>query len=464
MFKDKLLSQEPSQHPALRNAHAIKWFRDRVSDKIVSKSLNSMLKNPTMRDRDNSYVNLSKNAGSPKTVLTGKEKILNPSLFFADTTINKIKKLKQIFMEFDTDNSRKLELKEIYEMFNKNKIPVTLRELQSLFFNKEYKNIYIKNDNNNEENEYYLEFYNLVLFAINNQTNEKFIKFMRNLKAKLNNFDTLLTHSEKSHMEKEVFFIPMDFNTLLEYFNDKGKIRVNTNYIKKTIDKMDYITDYYKKLLYAMKLDKEIINRDITNELKLHEFVNLENIMKNFYNLIEISSKNLTNKDNSQSPRDRYDFYAKSASPNILIEKYILPNLNLERNESEKFLKKSSLDNSLNLDNCMKDMSNFYLSPTNFYKKHHKVENNEKIKNKYRFASIPKNPSSINNSNNNSYITINSNDKTNFTSNKIKLIKGKHERNNSCHSLFTLNDNSKIKNTISYSNVSIFSKPARNKY
>ena len=48
--------------------------------------------------------------------------------------LKKILKLRQIFLEFDEDGSRKMELDEMEEMFHKNKLFVSTQELIDLFF------------------------------------------------------------------------------------------------------------------------------------------------------------------------------------------------------------------------------------------------------------------------------------------------------------------------------------------
>ena len=48
--------------------------------------------------------------------------------------MNKINKLLDIFLEFDGDGSRKLEIGEMVNMFKTNNIPVSEKELVGLFF------------------------------------------------------------------------------------------------------------------------------------------------------------------------------------------------------------------------------------------------------------------------------------------------------------------------------------------
>ena len=58
---------------------------------------------------------------------------INPKYLFNEETFKKILKLKSIFLEFDEDGSRKMELDEMEEMFHKNKLFVSTNELIELF-------------------------------------------------------------------------------------------------------------------------------------------------------------------------------------------------------------------------------------------------------------------------------------------------------------------------------------------
>ena len=59
---------------------------------------------------------------------------INPKYFFDQKTFQKILKFKEIFLEFDEDQSRKMEIDEMVEMFNQNHIDANLEDLRNLFF------------------------------------------------------------------------------------------------------------------------------------------------------------------------------------------------------------------------------------------------------------------------------------------------------------------------------------------
>ena len=58
---------------------------------------------------------------------------INPKYFFSKSVYDKILKLKEIFLQFDEDGSRKMEIDEMVTMFKTNHIDVTEDDLCSLF-------------------------------------------------------------------------------------------------------------------------------------------------------------------------------------------------------------------------------------------------------------------------------------------------------------------------------------------
>ena len=153
-------------------------------------------------------------------------------------------------------------------MFIANHIPVTDKDLIKLFFKnkksekkEKHKVVFLTED------DYYLDFHQLVDFANTTENEDKFTEFMRKVKKRVNKIKNEknvkdIIQREKSLQEQldknklntdirkintikeeqedkfdinEVIYLPMTFNKVLEYFNNKGKIRANINKIKNTI-------------------------------------------------------------------------------------------------------------------------------------------------------------------------------------------------------------------------------------
>lgn len=154
-------------------------------------------------------------------------------------------------------------------MFIDNNIPVNNKDLIKLFFKNKKS---AKKDKHKvvflTEDDYYLDFHQLVNFATTSENEDKFTEFMRMIKKRVNKLKTEkntknpVMQSEKNLQEaedenkmtndirninaikeeqedkfniNEVIYLPMTFNKILEYFNNKGKIRSNINKIKNTI-------------------------------------------------------------------------------------------------------------------------------------------------------------------------------------------------------------------------------------
>lgn len=168
-----------------------KWLRQRISIPTIFKSVSSLIEDPKSKKNNNRYEEekivlpdtIKEELKNNRFIVSKnpeKEKIkihnINPENLFTKTTLQKIIKLRNIFLEFDEDGSKKLELNELETMFMKNNIPVTLDELVKLFF---------PNKTFHKDEEPYLDFYQLYLFAIDDNNDNKFRIFMREIKKKI---------------------------------------------------------------------------------------------------------------------------------------------------------------------------------------------------------------------------------------------------------------------------------------
>ena len=186
-----------------------------------------------------------------------------PKYLYSQLVMTKIKKLLDIFIEFDEDGSRKLEIGEMVVMFNTNKIPVEEEELVGLFF---------KDKKLRKDEEPYLDFYQFMLFALSKACDQDFRSFMRKLKNKkadeskansvINKFVTTNNSSKKAkpeHPEEENLFLPMNFNLVLDYFNNKGKQRDSQAKIQEALDIMEEIIKMKSKKVETIDNEKSVI-------------------------------------------------------------------------------------------------------------------------------------------------------------------------------------------------------------
>ena len=121
----------------------VKWMRHLLPSNFLSSTLTDMLiekekKHPFLLrlfEEDNNALKSIINQQGTLPYLNNKKK-LKPELLFQKETLEKIYKMMDIFLQFDEDRSRTLEITELHTMFNTNGIPVTKDELVEIFTKK----------------------------------------------------------------------------------------------------------------------------------------------------------------------------------------------------------------------------------------------------------------------------------------------------------------------------------------
>ena len=253
--KKKIKSLKPSRK--YHDFYTIKWLRSKYSDSVLEKSLNTLLPDngkPVIPDdeseRDRKHRELKEFIDSMKPVIEKEKNVnINPKYFFDKKTFEKVLKLKEIFLEFDEDGSRKMEIDEMFTMFNQNKIFADINELINLFFkNKKYKKKDIMN--------LYLDFFQFMQFALNKE--QDFRQFMRGIKEKYNKEKSNNLEGEGENKDEENTYLPMSFNLMLDYFIIKGKERSATEIIKNSMKEIDDFI--YKEL----KKDKNLFSLNLS--------------------------------------------------------------------------------------------------------------------------------------------------------------------------------------------------------
>ena len=248
----------------------VKWLRSKYSDSLLEKSINTLLPDngkPVIPDDEtNGEKNhrlLMEFLDSLKPVNEKEKNVnINPKYFFDKETFEKILKLKKIFLEFDEDGSRKMELDEMLTMFNQNRINADIKELVNLFFkNQKFKDKDIM--------KLYLDFYQFMEFAINQE--QAFRDFMREIKEKYKR--------DKNWKDDHSIYLPMSFNLILDYFLLKGKERSAIEVIENSISAMDKVLNSDKKIKNKNAnsnsniLHSQIVRKD-TMDTKFNNFLN----------------------------------------------------------------------------------------------------------------------------------------------------------------------------------------------
>ena len=295
----KRLIREQKPNRIYHDFYMIKWLRNKYSDSLIEKSVFSMLPDngkPVVPEdespEEKKHRLLMEFLDSLYKKVPEREKHvnINPKYFFDQKTFQKILKFKEIFLEFDEDQSRKMEIDEMVEMFNQNHIDANLEDLRNLFF----KDKHVKKE---DIMKLYLDFYQFMNFALTKD--QDFRQFMREIKAKRKS----KIKDGKNNEEDEVGYLPMNFNLMFDYFLMKGKERASYEEITKSIVEMDKIINNNKNIDNVntnndiddnkSKTNSSDVNDNITNKNKNNEDNENENIdyedqLKNlnFVNLI----------------------------------------------------------------------------------------------------------------------------------------------------------------------------------
>ena len=288
----KIREQKPNR--IYHNYYMIKWLRNKYSDSLIEKSVFSMLPDngkPVVPDDESEEEKrhrlLMEYVDSLYKRVPEREKNvnINPKYFFDQKTFEKILKFKEIFLEFDEDQSRKMEIDEMVEMFNQNHIEATLEDLKNLFF----KGKRVKKE---DIMKLYLDFYQFMNFALTKD--QDFRNFMREIKEKrkkkekkTGSMDNLQEKNEDDDNDDEGY-LPMNFNLMFDYFLMKGKERASVDEIEKGMEEMDRIVNSNKNF--------EDEGRNSTTDDKGKIYREKKNSF-NLQNFMEFSNKNKDNED-----------------------------------------------------------------------------------------------------------------------------------------------------------------------
>ena len=256
----------------------VKWMRHLLPSNFLSSTLTDMLiekekKHPFLLrlfEEDNNALKSIINQQGTLPYLNNKKK-LKPELLFQKETLEKIYKMMDIFLQFDEDRSRTLEITELHTMFNTNGIPVTKDELVEIFTKKGEKKKKIW--------EYKLSFLDFVEFSLSNECNSKFRQLMKKIKERVSS-DT---------------YLPMTFPQSLEYIFNKGKIKSNISKISNGIKKIDTLGK--RKSLYNGMQPRYSFLRKVG----IGKNINVNMICKCFSNVIDISKEKLKTIEKSMS-------------------------------------------------------------------------------------------------------------------------------------------------------------------
>ena len=283
-----------------------------------------------------------------------KEKKINLDIFFQKHSIDLIKKIVDLFVEFDKDKSNSFDRFEFFKMFNINKIPIKMDEIIYLFkFNAQKKTI---------------SFFELINLTFNPDFDLRYKEVISKIKPRLelgiicpNDFSEMLSHlcefgklsADAKKIRKSISKPKkIELNSLINNNNNKHYIKSKTkdeinniktitkigkniiNKISFNINKEDYLKKSSKKLIYNRNRNKNIMESFTDPELfkTINKFKEEENYMVNNYKtILEIAKKKLIRNEllfKNINYRNKYEKSKKNLAKSIDTLYKINPNIN----------------------------------------------------------------------------------------------------------------------------------------
>jgi hypothetical protein len=309
-------------------------------DDLKSQTITSETNKDNITDKNNNHT-VTKEDHITKAIIPNnienakkKENGFIIDLLYQKDSIEKIKKIRDLFIEFDTNKTHTLDQREIYLMFNINKIPITYDEVKELFgFNRRNK---------------YIKFYDFIKLILSKNFAEKFKIFIKSkVKQRLNDGETcpndlgeMITHlsefeqlspeiknKKREGFEKYIKPTPSSVPKFLlkwklERNNRYNKNKINYSLKKSNKDIINGIIEEDNKEGQNKKSGKEITNSTINNKEIDNNLYKKESAFpkeKEIQNFIEISNnkllkynKNLTQENIKEKMLERKKKLSKS--------------------------------------------------------------------------------------------------------------------------------------------------------
>ena len=268
--------------PPVTQATTIKWMRHLLPQSEINQSLTDLL---IQKEQDLPFVlqlledkilftNFAKTSSQTDSHnnsnndlhsnKVGKRK-LRPEHLFHASILEKIYQLRDIFLHFDKDRSRTLEISELCSMFNSNKIPITQDELIDLFTH--------PGEKRRQSWQYKVTFLDFVEFCLNEQCQHKYRLLMTKIKNRT----------------KNRVYIPMSLQQTLEYIYNETKIQSCMNKIQKGIKKIEQVKRSERKLT-----TKSFPKRNLLYKIGFGRGINSGMVCKAFHDIVEINGNKLT--------------------------------------------------------------------------------------------------------------------------------------------------------------------------
>lgn len=263
------LNPNLSRDPKYDNIDSITWFRHKFTKSQIANSVNSLITYPNQHQGT-----LLKRA---RSCLFQSPLHLDVKYLFQHSIYTKILKLRELFLDFDRDTNKMMEVGEIETMFKENNIKVTKAELMNLFFKHNY------NFQKAKKKKMYLTFHQFIDFCLSKD--QEFRLFMRKIKKK-----------NRSN-ERDQLFFPMNFNALLDYFIIKGEERKARRKINNAIDVMDKVVNSNNRILIT-EVNNAISSKE---DNVMYDDINFFELLYEFEKLFVLTQSDILKKKRTMS-------------------------------------------------------------------------------------------------------------------------------------------------------------------
>jgi hypothetical protein len=252
----------------------------------MEKQLEEIKKNDTEKIINHNHESRNDNNNNYEIKDSKSTKHVNLKLIYPKISLERINKIRDLFLEFDEDKSRTFDQNELYLMFNMNKIPITFDEVKYLFgFTNSKKGLTFNEFIQLTVSQYFSnKFKKLVMNKIRHRTKEGDIC--------PNDFNDMLSHlCEFTKLSRDLKKRAKEGQKKVISDNDKKKTLIPSN--RRSILRVSLTTEILRNL--NEKKTKERIY-DLNKEKDLKEIRQKLNLAKKeieFKNFYEISNKKL---------------------------------------------------------------------------------------------------------------------------------------------------------------------------
>lgn len=287
--KHKLKNLKHVNFKTLNTISTINWMRHLIPQQEVNQSLTNLLIEKEKEFpfvlrlfEDKKLIMKFANSIPKNNQCSSTKKQLKPKLLFHKSVLDKIYKLRDIFVYFDQDRSRTLEITELCAMFNSNNIPITKDELIDLFT--------YPGETKRKSWQYKITFLDFVKFCLDEKCQEKYRLLMTKIKQRTQNR----------------FYIPLTLEQTLEYISNEIKIHHCYQKIHKGIKKIEQ----YKKS--KKHLSTKTFKNDLLYKVGIGRGVISGKVCKAFHDILEINSNKLNQMEKEiqkysfQETKDKY--------------------------------------------------------------------------------------------------------------------------------------------------------------